>query len=67
LMIYVEADYKENYNKYSVKCPHEGCKETFNLNDIKTHIQTCLFNVIVDNTEKIQKISHSNSTKVSYF
>lgn len=63
MMMYVEADYKENYKKYSVNCPHEGCKESYNLNEIKQHLETCLFR-IVNNTEKIQKISYSNATKV---
>ena len=64
MMILMEADYKENYKKYNVKCPHEGCKESYNLNEIKDHLNTCLFKV-VNNTEKIQKISYSNVKKVN--
>ena len=63
LMIYVEANYKENYKKYNVKCPHEGCKESLNLYEIKQHISTCLFR-LVNNPDKIQKISSFNAPKV---
>lgn len=63
MMILMEADYKENYKKFSIKCPHEGCKESYNLNEIKQHLSTCLFK-IVNNTELIQKITYSNAKKV---
>lgn len=65
LMIYMEADYKENYKKYNLKCPNEGCKESYNLNEITEHLSSCIF-ILVNNTEKIQKITYSNTSHVIY-
>ncbi len=64
MMIIKDTEFKENYKKYEVKCPHEGCQESYNLIEIKEHLATCLFKV-VNNTEKIQKISYSNVKKVN--
>lgn len=43
LMPSVSEDCIEQYNQITIKCPYEGCKDTFNLNEFKKHRETCVF------------------------